>query len=80
MGSRPYPALAGSCRHQDAAISQIQLRILISVWQHLELAGIDKQLLPISNGIDHGISALNISVAFQYHAMRVVPVMVLVIE
>jgi hypothetical protein len=39
--------------------------IFISVWQLLALAGIGKQLLPLFDGIDHGIAALNISMALQ---------------
>ena len=51
MGSRPDLALAGTCRHLDAASSQNQQLTRIAVWQHLALAGISKQLLPIVHGI-----------------------------
>jgi hypothetical protein len=46
----------------------------------LALAGIGKQLISFFNGIGHGVAALKISAAHLYHAMRVAPVMVLVIE
>jgi hypothetical protein len=64
-------ALTGTCRHQVTAISYIQSLILIFVWQHLALAGIGKQLVPFSNGIDHGIAAPGFCAVHQYHAMLV---------
>jgi len=71
--------MAGTLRHQDAATRQNQSLILISVWQHLALAGIGKQLVPFFHGMDHGIAAHTISAAFQYHVVRVERFMVSVI-
>jgi hypothetical protein len=40
-----------------------------SIWQHLVLAGIGKQLVPFSNGIDHGIAAAGFCAVRLYHVM-----------
>ena len=77
-GSRADLAQTGTHRHLFTASWLTQSLILIFVWQHLALAGIGKQLVPFSNGIDHGIAILTISVTHLYHAMHVEPVMVLV--
>jgi len=49
-GSRPDLALTGTCWHQITASLCNQWFILVTVWQHLALAGIGKQLLIFFNG------------------------------
>ena len=78
-GSRADLALTGTCWHQVTASLCNQEFGLVTVWQHLALADICKQLLRSLNGTDHGIAALSVSMALQYHAMRVELFMVLVI-
>ena len=50
---------------------QNQSLTLIPVWQYLALVGIGKQLISLSNGINHGIVAHTINAAFQYHVVCV---------
>jgi len=71
--------MSGTGWHSQESIHSKLAELITCPHFCLALAGIGKQLVTFSNGIDHGIAAHTISAAFQYHVVRVERFMVSVI-